>query len=373
MNLRKLIPGGGTQAPAPASNAQVDAAGVYAHPFVRSILGTFLPLLVGAIRIIGGLGCIIALLSVHFYFGREGFANAITHGVTASFFGIKKFEVSPMMLSTMLELVSLAAQTVLWDMRLTRKAASWPIQMLFWAIMFLCGLVSVSVLTKAMFAQETLNILPAQRSLGYFALAVMVWLLTMYDSKYISVIISAMQRSGSSLLFGNGAVRAFLHRSSMTIVSIVRILIMTAGTLSLLALSWVLMELTLTLMLPNDSGLIVSLLAFGTVSVPVVLAEIMLYSKMHQPSLETKLTLGAIVILIGVMCAASVPYIMFGDSPVNVIAGAGHFKPMYFVVSALVGIYALGDSYLIFWFLESLRSEQGPAAPAAPANQPQQP
>lgn len=367
MNLPKLP---GFRAGAPASTAQLDAAGVYAHPFVRAILGTFLPLLVGAIRIIGGLGCIIALLSVHFYFGREGFANAITHGVTVNFFGLRQWDVSPLMLSTMLELVSLAAQTVLWDMRLTRKAASWPIQALFWAIMFLCGLVSVSVLTKAMYAEETLNILPLHRSPGYIALAIMVGLLTMYDSKYIAVIISAMQRSGNSLLFGNGAVRNFLHRTSMTIVSIVRIVIMTAGTLSLLALSWVLMEVTLTLMLPNDSGLIVSLLAFATVSVPVVLAEIMLYSKLHLPSLETKLTLGAIVVLIGVMCAAAVPYIMFGDNPVNIFAAREHFKPMYLVLSALVGVYALGDSYLIYWFLESLRNEQGASQNQPPAQQP---
>jgi hypothetical protein len=360
---------GANQAPTtPAAGTQPGTtAGVYANPMVRSFLAGFLPLIVGAIRLVLGLLCIMALLLAHFKFGREGFASVIKFGIEANLFGVTTVSVSPMIIATMLELVSLAAQTVLWDMRLTGRAVGLRIQALFWTIMILCGLVSISVLTHAMFAQDTSTILPTTRSLGYFVLAILVLAVTMYDSKYIDVIINAMHEGASgSLLFGNGAIRNFLYRTCMTIVSVVRIAIMTAGTLSLMALSWLLLEVTLTSMLPHDSGLLVSLLAFASVCVPVVMAEIMLYSKVHKPSLETKIAFGVVVVLVGVLCAAAVPHLMFQEGAVNLFASREHFSPMYAVVTALVAIYTIGDSYLIFWFLESLRGEQGTASTNQP-------
>jgi hypothetical protein len=330
---------------------------VYGLSGTKAMLASSLPVIVGMLRFVSMLGLTVALLVVHFLFGRQGFALVITHDVEVHILGLTSIMVSAGVICILLETVSAAAQTVLWDLMLNKQLKSNFMKAVFGSVMVLCVLVNISVVTYLMYGESTLNIFPAQRDPIYPFIALFVGVITLCDCYFIAQGISFLRTQTSSSVFGDKRIRKTLSQAVLYVVALVRMVIMFAGTLALLTISFVMLEVGLSLFFKHDSGFLASVLAFGTVSASVFLTEVLLYSKEHQASRGLKIALGTVVGLTGVFAMSAVPYIMFGDSPLSILPAAEHISLMYFVVAALVFLFVVLDSYFVYQFLESLKGD----------------
>lgn len=330
---------------------------VYGLSGTKTMLAASLPIIVGMLRFVSMLGLTVALLVVHFLFGRQGFALVITHDVEVHILGLTSIMVSAGVICILLETVSAAAQTVLWDLMLNKQLKSNFMKAVFGSVMVLCVLVNISVVTHLMYGESTLNIFPSQRDPVYPFLALFVGVITLCDCYFIAQGIAFLRTQTTSSVFGDKRIRKTLSQAVLYTVALVRMLIMFAGTLALLTISFVMLEVGLSLFFKHDSGFLASVLAFGTVSASVFLTEVLLYSKEHQASRGLKLALGTVVGLTGVFAMSTVPFIMFGDSPLAILPAAEHICLMYFVVAALVFLFVVLDSYFVYQFLESLKGD----------------
>ena len=349
---------------------------VYGINAARQFLNFFLPLIVMVLRFGGVLFGVAALLTVHFIFGQAGFALAIRHGVDiwVPLFG--HMQISQGLFAVLLEVAAQAIQIVLWDKMLHSKKINKYMKPLFLTVMSLLVLVNISVVTALMFHESTLNIFPSQIVPAYLVVMPLVALLSLFDSYFIAKAIETLQHEGDSALFGSESMKRVLGAIVLFVVSLLRMTVMIAGTLALLAVTFIFGEVAFTLFFqfppgtevfgaPSvhvEPGVFAGLLSMGVVGISVVLAEVIVHKRDNATRL-LKASFGAVVIFMGLCSAAVVPWIMYRDSALNVLPAAGHFTIMYMVVALLAFLFTIFDSYFIIEMLESLKDDKGDTQP----------